>query len=202
MRCRLPGRHGCALTRLSPPQRAPACRDGDLGPETLAYAEGVETTLQQLQTTLNSTNPQLFTSASSLEGMLNLASEVVAKKVSSEEETSSDLSQLIFYNNWKGILSQVGPADSAAASAGVRRSVRACATAATRLPVCRRACQPAGAQRLCVLPGWRPAVPTCRPCLSARWHKPSATRLWLPSRTPWSAWTSRPRWESGCRASV
>ncbi|EFN52260.1 hypothetical protein CHLNCDRAFT_14379, partial [Chlorella variabilis] len=84
-------------------------RDGDLGPETLAYAEGVETTLQQLQTTLNSTNPQLFTSASSLEGMLNLASEVVAKKVSSEEETSSDLSQLIFYNNWKGILSQVGP---------------------------------------------------------------------------------------------
>lgn len=28
-------------------------------------------------------------------------------QISSEEETSSDLSRLIFYNNWKGIYSQV-----------------------------------------------------------------------------------------------
>lgn len=35
--------------------------------------------------------------------------------MSSEEETFSDLSLLIFYNNWKGILSQVGRGGGAAA---------------------------------------------------------------------------------------
>ncbi|KAI3432251.1 hypothetical protein D9Q98_003812 [Chlorella vulgaris] len=84
-------------------------RDGDLGAETLAYAQGVETTLDTLQATLNSTNPQFFTAASAFDGLMSLASEVVSKKVSSEEETSSDLSQLIYYNNWKGIYSQAIP---------------------------------------------------------------------------------------------
>ncbi len=67
----------------------------------------METTLDTLQATLNSTNPQFFTAASAFDGLMSLASEVVSKKVSSEEETSSDLSQLIYYNNWKGIYSQV-----------------------------------------------------------------------------------------------
>lgn len=35
--------------------------------------------------------------------------QVGAKKVSSEEETWSKLSNLIFYNNWKGIYSQLLP---------------------------------------------------------------------------------------------
>ena len=35
--------------------------------------------------------------------------QVGAKKVASEEETWSKLSNLIFYNNWKGIYSQLLP---------------------------------------------------------------------------------------------
>ena len=34
-----------------------------------------------------------------------MATEVVSKKISSEEEMWSDLSMLIFYNNYKGIYS-------------------------------------------------------------------------------------------------
>ncbi len=74
---------------------------------TLQVARGVEQTLSVLAVALNTTAPDRFTAATSWEGMLNLANEVASKKVSSEEETFSDLSLLIFYNNWKGILSQV-----------------------------------------------------------------------------------------------
>jgi len=38
-----------------------------------------------------------------------MQAQVASKKVSSEEETWSKLSQLIFYNNWKGIYSQLLP---------------------------------------------------------------------------------------------
>lgn len=67
----------------------------------------MEESLQQLDAALN--DPSLFSGTLSFEGILGLATEVPAKKISSEEETSSDLSLLIFYNNWKGILSQVAP---------------------------------------------------------------------------------------------
>jgi hypothetical protein len=50
-----------------------------------------------------------FSGVSTFEGVAGLATEVPSKKFSSEEETSSDLSLLIFYNNWKGILSQAYP---------------------------------------------------------------------------------------------
>ena len=78
-----------------------------MGELTLQVARGVEQTLSVLAVALNTTAPDRFTAATSWEGMLNLANEVASKKVSSEEETFSDLSLLIFYNNWKGILSQV-----------------------------------------------------------------------------------------------
>jgi len=51
----------------------------------------------------------LFNSEMNFDGMLGLSNEVVAKKISSEEETWSDLSVLIFDNNWKGIMSQARP---------------------------------------------------------------------------------------------
>jgi hypothetical protein len=82
-------------------------RDGDVGPAALEYAKAVEEYLRLLDAALGDTTPERFTSATAFEGMLNLANEVPAKKISSEEETTSDLSQMIFYNNWKGILSQV-----------------------------------------------------------------------------------------------
>nr|QOL01119.1 putative extracellular protein CSOL_045 [Pseudococcomyxa simplex] len=50
-----------------------------------------------------------FNSDVAFAGMMALANEVGAKKVSSEEETWSKLSNLIFYNNWKGIYSQLLP---------------------------------------------------------------------------------------------
>ncbi|KAL4515948.1 hypothetical protein Ndes2526B_g00663 [Nannochloris sp. 'desiccata'] len=85
-------------------------RDGTLDNETLQYAKGVEESLVELDTLysdeLYSAN---FAGVLSFEGMMNLANEVASKKVSSEEETSSDLSMMIFYNNWKGILSQALP---------------------------------------------------------------------------------------------
>lgn len=42
-------------------------------------------------------------------GIVGLSTEIIAKKISSEEEMWSDLSLLIFYNNYKGIYSQAAP---------------------------------------------------------------------------------------------
>lgn len=64
----------------------------------------LEESLEALNTTLYNTSA--FEIGPNLEGIIGVATEVVAKKISSEEETSSDLSRLIFYNNWKGIYSQ------------------------------------------------------------------------------------------------
>lgn len=50
-----------------------------------------------------------FTPADSWKGALALAIEVPAKKVASEEETWSDLSLMIFRNNFRGLWSQVEP---------------------------------------------------------------------------------------------
>ena len=50
-----------------------------------------------------------FDSPSHFAGMIGLATEVPAKKISSEEETWSDQSLLIFRENWKGIYSQLNP---------------------------------------------------------------------------------------------
>lgn len=111
----VPSLQCCTLNCRPPTQRSAtaACpprprSGGDVGSQTLEVARGVEQTLSVLAVTLNTTAPDRFTSASNWEGMLNLAHEVAAKKVSSEEETFSDLSIMIYYNNWKGILSQVG----------------------------------------------------------------------------------------------
>ena len=54
-------------------------------------------------------NVSIFSAERSWEGLLALSVEVTAKKISSEEETYSDLSLLIFRENWKGIASQYFP---------------------------------------------------------------------------------------------
>jgi len=50
-----------------------------------------------------------FSAKGQFDGMIALATEVAAKKVSSEEETWSDQSLLIFRHNWIGIMSQFVP---------------------------------------------------------------------------------------------
>ena len=60
--------------------------------------------------------PERFSPPRSFEGMVGLATEIGAKKISSEEETWSDQSLLIFKHNWLGIHSQYRPfADAVAA---------------------------------------------------------------------------------------
>lgn len=51
----------------------------------------------------------VYTPSAIMEGSIALAFEVPAKKVASEEETWSELSLMIFRNNWRGIWSQVEP---------------------------------------------------------------------------------------------
>jgi len=50
-----------------------------------------------------------FSAVKHFDGMIALANEVGAKKISSEEETWSDQSILIFRENWEGIYSQYRP---------------------------------------------------------------------------------------------
>lgn len=75
----------------------------------IPYAQGlvtsVENLIQQLQ------ERDRFNSELHFGGMVALATEVGAKKISSEEETWSDQSILIFRENWQGILSQYQPFD-------------------------------------------------------------------------------------------
>jgi iron uptake system component EfeO len=59
--------------------------------------------IQDLQKTAN------FSASKHFDGMIGLANEVGAKKISSEEETWSDQSILIFRENWAGIYSQYQP---------------------------------------------------------------------------------------------
>lgn len=80
-------------------------RDEDLGEGTIETAEGLIASLKALTKKLDT--PELFGSVENFEGIIGLATEVPAKKISSEEETFSLLSHLIYYNNWKGIYSQI-----------------------------------------------------------------------------------------------
>ena len=43
------------------------------------------------------------------DGVIGVLTEVPAKKISSEEETWSGMSLMIFYNNWLGAYSQIAP---------------------------------------------------------------------------------------------
>jgi iron uptake system component EfeO len=81
-------------------------RDGDLK-AAVPYAEELITSIKSLTIELN--KPENFNAALNFQGMLNLATEVPAKKISSEEETWSDQSLLIFKHNWIGIHSQFIP---------------------------------------------------------------------------------------------
>jgi hypothetical protein len=53
--------------------------------------------------------PGSIKAADIFDGVLGVMTEVVAKKISSEEETFSGQSLMIFYNNWLGAYSQVAP---------------------------------------------------------------------------------------------
>ncbi len=96
-------------------------RDGNLA-AALPYAEGLIESVLTLQIDLE--RRDAFDAVRSFEGMLALSEEVASKKISSEEETWSDQSLLIFFHNWRGIQSQympfapaVGRADASAAMA-------------------------------------------------------------------------------------
>jgi iron uptake system component EfeO len=81
-------------------------RDGNLK-TALPYAQGLVASAKTLITDLKAR--ENFDSPSHFEGMIGLATEIPAKKISSEEETWSDQSLLIFQENWKGIYSQFEP---------------------------------------------------------------------------------------------
>jgi len=85
-------------------------RDEDLA-SAQPYADELVTSIQTLVTNLETR--ENFDSPSHFEGMIGLATEVPAKKISSEEETYSDQSLLIFQENWKGIYSQFEPFSAA-----------------------------------------------------------------------------------------
>lgn len=73
----------------------------------LPYADGLVESVRRLRRELD--EPSRFTAEGQFEGMIALSNEVSAKKVSSEEETWSNQSLLIFRSNWEGIFSQFRP---------------------------------------------------------------------------------------------
>ena len=81
-------------------------RDENLA-AAVPYAEELLKSLKSLKGKLNDINN--FNAPLNFDGMLSLATEVPAKKISSEEETWSDQSLLIFKHNWIGIHSQFEP---------------------------------------------------------------------------------------------
>lgn len=81
-------------------------RDEDLR-AALPYAEGLVESVRALQGDL--ARRESFDAVTHFEGMIGLANEIPSKKVSSEEETYSDQSLLIFRHNWEGIYSQFKP---------------------------------------------------------------------------------------------
>lgn len=88
-------------------------RDDDLE-AAIPYAEGLVESVGELQNELD--DREAFDSVSHFEGMIGLANEVPSKKITSEEETFSGQSLLIFKQNWKGIYSQFEPFTSAVES--------------------------------------------------------------------------------------
>lgn len=87
-------------------------RDHDLT-AALPYARALETSLAELGQALTETDR--FSATQFMDGMLSLSEEVAAKKISSEEETWSDLSLIIFHHNFLGIQSQFAPFEAALA---------------------------------------------------------------------------------------
>jgi iron uptake system component EfeO len=81
-------------------------RDGDLQ-AAVPYAQELVASVKTLSTNLK--QRENFDSPTHFEGMIALATEIPAKKISSEEETWSDQSLLIFQENWRGIYSQFEP---------------------------------------------------------------------------------------------
>lgn len=81
-------------------------RDTDLV-SAIPFARGLIESGLQLVTDLE--RHDAFDATLHFEGMIALANEVAAKKISSEEETWSDQSLLIFDHNWQGIRSQFKP---------------------------------------------------------------------------------------------
>lgn len=53
--------------------------------------------------------PASIETADVFDGVLGVMAEVAAKKISSEEETFSDFSLMIFHNNWLGGYAQIAP---------------------------------------------------------------------------------------------
>lgn len=81
-------------------------RDDDLA-AALPVANELVATIEQLQRDLATRDN--FSAAGHFDGIIALANEVASKKISSEEETWSDQSMLIFRHNWIGIWSQYEP---------------------------------------------------------------------------------------------
>ncbi|MEM9066063.1 MAG: EfeM/EfeO family lipoprotein [Planctomycetota bacterium] len=71
------------------------------------YASMLTASIRRLATEL--AEPNRFDAAGQFGGMIALANEVSSKKISSEEETWSDQTLLIFRHNWIGIYSQFEP---------------------------------------------------------------------------------------------
>lgn len=80
--------------------------DGDLA-AALPLARELEASVEALDKVLR--EPQRFSAKDSFKGMIALANEIGAKKISGEEETWSDRSLLIFRYNLAGIHSQYEP---------------------------------------------------------------------------------------------
>lgn len=81
-------------------------RDEDLE-AALPAAEGLVESVKTLRRDLDAR--ENFDAVGHFGGMIGLANEIPAKKISSEEETYSDQSLLIFRHNWIGIYSQFEP---------------------------------------------------------------------------------------------
>ena len=71
------------------------------------YADGLHQSIIRLRTELD--DPTRFSPEGQFGGMVALSTEIPAKKISSEEETWSDQTLLIFKHNWIGIYSQFKP---------------------------------------------------------------------------------------------
>lgn len=97
-------------------------RDGDLGVAYKSTAVLIES-VNELCAVLAEADPSQFTPSRSWDGMLALAYEVPAKKFSSEEETWSDASMMIFRHNAIGIYSQFAPFKDAGLDASAALAV-------------------------------------------------------------------------------
>ncbi|MEM1166047.1 MAG: EfeM/EfeO family lipoprotein [Planctomycetota bacterium] len=94
-------------------------------PPAVPFATHLVESVRSLRRELD--QPERFSAAGQFGGMITLANEVSAKKVSSEEETWSDQTLLIFRHNWIGIYSQYIPFDEL-----VKRSRPSASEAVTR----------------------------------------------------------------------